>query len=70
MASVDSGKRPQDYILGNFQPSLRDCSFAYSTQDYVLGYSQPSLRDSIWRGSSHATCEARTYPGSDVSCGP
>jgi hypothetical protein len=42
----------QDYILGNFQPSLAGlvCHFN-STQHCVLGYSQPSLRDLIWRGS-------------------
>ncbi len=39
---------PQDSILGNFQPSLRDWFvIRISAQDYVLGYSQPSLRDSI-----------------------
>ncbi len=37
---------PQDFILGHFQPSLRDWVVSRTyTQDYVLGYSQPSLRD-------------------------
>jgi hypothetical protein len=41
------GENTQDYILGYFQPSLRDWFvFSNPTQDYVLGYSQPSLRDS------------------------
>jgi hypothetical protein len=46
----DSGQKAQDQVLGNFQPSLRDCSLHMLTQDCVLGYSQPSLRDSVWRG--------------------
>ncbi len=39
------GEVPQDFILGDFQPSLRDWSLRMLTQDYVLGYSQTSLRD-------------------------
>ena len=47
----DSGHSTQDHVLGNFQPSLRDCSLAHPNPGLnVLGYSQPSLRDSIWRG--------------------
>jgi hypothetical protein len=39
-------KRTQDFILGNYQPSLRDCIlWIIVTQDYVLGYFQPSLQD-------------------------
>ena len=37
---------PQDFILGNFQPSLRDCLVSYTfPRTGVLGYFQPSLRD-------------------------
>jgi hypothetical protein len=40
----------QDFILGHFQPSLRDWFISpIFPQDYVLGYSQPSLRDLMWR---------------------
>jgi hypothetical protein len=39
---------PQDCILGDFQPSLRDWLVPrISPQDCVLGYPQLSLRDSI-----------------------
>jgi hypothetical protein len=45
----------QDFILGNHQPSLRDCSVSsLFTQDFILGYFQSSLRDwgtgQLWRG--------------------
>jgi hypothetical protein len=55
-----SGQLTQDQVLGNFQPSLRDCSLAHANPGLnVLGYSQPSLRDSIGRGEfsrKHARC--------------
>jgi hypothetical protein len=39
-------KDAQDYVLGNFQPPLRDFSIGRGLpRTYVLGYSQPSLRD-------------------------
>ena len=55
----------QDYILGNFQPSLAGLiSLVMYTQDCVLGYSQhsqPSLRDSI---QAEARSEALAFRAS------
>ncbi len=48
LARIFQKEVSQDYVLGHFQPSLRDWFFLSNpTQHYVLGYSQPSLRDSI-----------------------
>jgi len=46
----------QDCILGDFQPSLRDCSWlGVYTQHCVLGYFQPPLRGSKARPYLDAT---------------
>src|ERR1700677_3928480 len=47
----DSRYPTQDHVLGNSQPSLRDCSLVHANLGLtVLGYSQSSLRDSVLEG--------------------